>query len=106
MTFSFGFLIFFRFSFTGYPIAISSNKRLEAGIPVNCLISFSSNQPKMQEPRSFILCSQCDMSSSDSNINQREMLAFYFSSKQGCNIGRLFYNQNMYRGIFGELIHA
>lgn len=50
MTFSFGFLIFFRFSFTGYPIAISSNKRLEAGIPVNCLISFSSNQPKMQEP--------------------------------------------------------
>ena len=83
MTFSFGFLIFFRFSFTGYPIAISSNKRLEAGIPVNCLISFSSNQPKMQEPSPSLLGSQCDMSSSDSNINQREMLVLLLFLQAG-----------------------
>lgn len=40
MTFSAGFLDFRRFSFTGYPIVMSSSNRLPEGISVSFLISF------------------------------------------------------------------
>ena len=46
------------------------------------------------------------MSSRYSNVDQRKMLAFYLSAKQGGYISRFFYNQNMHGSIFGKLIHS